>query len=446
MAAGTWSSAQEGAGGVTGMPEELVPGLAPILKTALTRSPQMIRSSIDVAAAEGRRYIGEAALWPTLGANARYAVTTEQTVDSGSSASNTTSGLFYGIDANQPVFHWGALKAQADRDRIGLKITERQYAEAYRMLARTLRRDFLELIAKKADLRQKGYQLELDRQALARAKAEFEAKRATPAQVAGAQFAVDSHQLDLDRSTADFAFARRQLARVAGIDALSEDAIPNNLDRPKPALDAGRRLFDGFTKGGVKETFQAESLALNVQRSEQDYIIAKRRLYPKFSLFAGYNVRNETQADVNSIRQVAVASRNYGLKLDWNIFDGWQTKGEKLYALSNRRAYERELETHIEANLELAGKLWQDLGFAARALDIAENGFGGAQALVTYQREELAQGRATEADVNAALLGLRAAEAGIIRARADYLNHWTEFVSLVGADPAQKNIPARYVR
>src|SRR4051812_6131409 len=137
---------------VTGMPEEFLPGLEPLLKSAATRSPDSIKRSLDVDAAEARKIIGESVLWPALYGSARYAVN-DEAVSGNSGTSNRSSGLFYDFTLNQPVFHWGALKAQADHERIGLKIAERQYADATRLLLQQVRKTYLELVVRKAGLR-----------------------------------------------------------------------------------------------------------------------------------------------------------------------------------------------------------------------------------------------------------------------------------------------------
>jgi outer membrane protein TolC len=194
------------------------------------------------------------------------------------------------------------------------------------------------------------------------------------------------------------------------------------------------------------QTFQAEVYALGIKQAEKSYIVAKHRVHPKFSLFAGYNVRSETQATANFIDQVAVASRNYGVKMDWFIFDGWQTKGEKLQALANKLSYQKLQEIHVDAMTDAARTQHEQLGLSARQLAAAERGLDGARAVHKRAQDELAAGRAAQVDVDRARLNLLQAEARILPARIDYLNRWAEFVSLVGADPAMNHLPARYVR
>ena len=135
------------------LPEDLLPALKPILVRAIERSPEQIRRAIEIEQAEARVYVSRAAMLPNLGGYGRYAVNRAATASAVSSATNNSSGFFYDVGLSQPVYHWGALKAQADIDRIGAKIAAREYAEAARLLAAQVRKSYLELVAKKAALR-----------------------------------------------------------------------------------------------------------------------------------------------------------------------------------------------------------------------------------------------------------------------------------------------------
>lgn len=430
---------------VAGLPEELLPGLEPLLKAAAQRSPEAIKRSIDVDAAEARRLFEASALYPSLSGSARYAWN-DEAVSGNSGTSNRSSGFFYNFALNQPVFHWGALRAQAEHGRIGVKIAGREYAEAMRLLLQQVRRSYLELVVQKSALRALRQELALEEQAVTRQQARLKEGVAVPGEVATAELAVEQRKLQIEMAQDAFDFGRRSLARLAGTEPLADEAIPNDFTRPKPEPAAAEGLLRTFTQGGVMNTYRAQFFSLSIQQSEKDYVVAQHRLHPKFSVYAGYDVRSETQASASSLNQVAVVDRNYGVKLDWAIFDGWATSGQKLAAMSSRRSYERQLQTHIDATVDAARAQHRQLDFSARGLDIAERGLLGARALLKRVQDEQAGGRMTQGDVDRAQLALMQAESRILPARAEYLNRWAEFVSLVGADPAMNHVPARYVR
>jgi outer membrane protein TolC len=441
------AAAQRAPAAVQGLPEDLLPGLGPILQAAVTRAPEAIRASIDVAAAEARRTIGESVLRPSVNANLRYGVNQERALSHDAGSSNTSSGFFYGIGATQPVYHWGALKAQADRDRIGVTISQRLSEETYRQLLLTLRRAYLELVARKGALRALEEQLKLDQAALADDEEKFRAGLIAAGALGGTRLTVEQRQIDIDRARAELDAGRRTFSRAAGIPELAAEAIPDTVTRPAAAAGAGEGLLQAFLQqGGAEQTPQAQALALGIRQSEQSYLIASRRLFPKFSIYTGYDIRNETQAESNRIRQVQIAAFSYGLKADWSIFDGRATAGEKRLALAQKRENERRLESHLESVKESARAQAQQLDLARRQLDIAERTVSGAEAVLKESQDEFAAGRASAADVERAKLAVTGAKARIVPTRADYLMRWAEFVSLVGADPAMNNLPVRHAR
>jgi hypothetical protein len=60
-------------------------------------------------------------------------------------------------------------------------------------------------------------------------------------------------------------------------------------------------------------------------------------------------------------------------------------------------------------------------------------------------RDDQQLGYASKAVIDSSILTLNATELLMANARADYLSHWTDFVSLAGIDPALSNISSRYV-
>jgi outer membrane protein TolC len=428
------------------LPEDLLPQLKPILQRALERSPDQLRRAIEIEQAEARALVSHAAMRPNLGGYGRYAINRAATASGASNATSNSSGFFYDVGLSQPVYHWGALKAQAEIDRIGAKVAAREFAEAARLLAAQLRKSYLDLVVKKMALRAEQRGSELATKGLAREEERYARGEITGGDITTARNLHKEAQLRLDRSAAELAFMKRNLVRLAGLESLADDAIPSALPQPMPATDHGEGMLRDFVRAGAADTFRGQVFALNILQADLNYSIAKTGLYPKFSFNAGHNVSNVTQADFTQVRQEAIVQNSVGLLIHWTIFDSGATRGRRLETLAKKRSYERQLQTYTEAAGDLAHYTYQQAEFAARALEFSELRLGGARTGLETARELVGRGRASADDVERAEAGLLAAEAENAKARADYLAVWTEFVSLVGADPAMKNLPSRYVR
>ena len=436
-----------GAGTAGAMPEDLVPKLRPILLHALERSPDAIRHGLDIEQAEARAYVSRGAMLPNLGVpRASYAVNSASTASSNSSATSNSSGFFWGVELNQPVYQWGALKAQVDIDRLSIKIAERQYAESARILANLVRKSYLELVFKKSTLKAAKGQLDLEATGLAREEERFTAKKITAGDIVGKRMDLKEHQLKFDGATEELAYLKRVFIRLAGFDDLPDDAIADLIPPPVPAADKGEELLHNFLRDGPAATYQGQVYSFLIQQSELSYKIAKFGLYPKFSFNAGHSVSNSTQADVNTVHQEAIVQNYYGVIANWTIFDSFATGGRKQEALARKRSNEVQLKAYADATADLAQNFRRQAEFAARALEFAETRLNIARAGLTFAKENLASKVASQDDVDRATVGLLAAEAATVFVRAEYLNRWTEFVSLVGADRVMNNLPPRYVR
>ncbi|MGH7955723.1 MAG: TolC family protein, partial [Opitutaceae bacterium] len=217
--------------GIAGtMPEDVLPELKEILRTALQQSPQVFLAAIDLERGEAARIQANSFRWPNLGASFNYA-NNQEAISGNTSTESRASGLFYSISLGQSLFHWGALKNQSAIGRISLLIAEKNYAEAYRALAVTLRQSYLELVMKKARLRHA-------RHAFKRAESDLDvlkrnASQVSPSLISGRELDLREARLELDRVEAEFTAGRRKLARFAGLAELPEDKIADEL--PKPA-------------------------------------------------------------------------------------------------------------------------------------------------------------------------------------------------------------------
>jgi len=430
---------------VGGLPEDFLPGLRPILEQALNQSPQMMMRGLELAQVEANRYYSTAALWPSLSGTVQYSASTS-TVSTDQNVSSDTSGLFYGFNFNQPVFQWGALKAQANIASISVKVSEKQYAEAYRMLVHSLRGQYLALIGRKANLATLRHQLGRSEATLAVEEDKLANGALSPGGIISIRMEVTELRLRLDQAVEDFGYACRMFARLAGMADLSAESLPDGVPEPVAMTATADQLLAAFLRDGAEATPQGEIYSLYIKQADLNYHIAKTRLYPKFSLYAGYSLNNSTSASVNSISQVGVTSFNYGVLASWMIFDGFATRGSKLSALATRRTNERQLRTYADTVMDSAQNLHRQLGFSLRALALAEQRLDLARDAVRNRAEDVKLGAVSPVELDVTQSAANAAELGAIYARSDYFTRWSEFLSLIGADPALNLLPQRYAR
>ncbi len=425
------------------MPEDYLPGLSSLLKQAVERSPTTIAASVSVAQAEAGRYLDAALLWPQLGLNANYAVSIQS--QTGGTAS-TSKGLFYNANINQPLFQWGAYKNQALIGDLGEKIAERQFAEAYRILAVSIREQYMALVGKKIQLRNARFDLKLSNEALEVQQAKFEAGASSEAAIGNFRLSVEAAQLAVDRSEEDYSYAKRVFTRLVGIDDLSEDTIPVELKHPDFSASLADSVLAGFVGDGIESTFQSEVYKMSVKQQDLNYSIAKVRLLPKFAAAAGISFQNQTQINGPTVQQVGIQTENYSVGANWNIFDGFATRGAKLSALASKRLAERTRQTYIDQTIDQVSDMRKQVGFSSRAMHLAEVHNALIAAEVKRLGDDKNLGYASQATIDTGIVTLYATEFNMAYARSDYFSRWTEFISIAGIDPALANLQSRYVR
>lgn len=429
----------------TGLAEDVLPSLKPILANALEQAPVTIAGRINLALAEANRGLAASSLYPYVGGSVSYSAST-QTVSLANSVSSNSSGIFYGFSLSQPVFQWGALRAQVEMSAIAAQVAERQYAEAYRTLIHQIRTQYLSLVVRKISLDYLRDQVAQSERNLAIEEEKLISGMIAPGDINGTRLAAAEMRLRLDQTTADLDNGRRIFSRLAGIDDLPESALPTEYGRPRSVATTADTLLAQFLGRPEDLTPQGQVYALYIKQADLSYKIARTRLYPKFALTAGYSLSNSTSASTDFISQVAVSGFNYGISASWTLFDGFGTRYAKQSALATKRNYERTLQTYSDSLGDSVQNIRRQLDLSFRTMELSELRRDLAQDAVRLAREDLRLGVSSEALVDAAVARFQASDVAALYARTDYLTRWSEFVSLVGADPAMQNIPVRYVR
>lgn len=425
------------------LPEDLLPQLRPLLQMAVERSPNTIAASLAVAQQEASKIQTDSILWPSVGLNGSYQSSYEQ--ESTSTQSSSTQGFVYGASVSQPLFQFGALRNQVAIGTLGLKIAERQYADAYRLLAASIREQYLGLVARNIGLRNARFALELTNIQMQAAQAKFDSGASSQAELEDAKLAVEQAQLDSDRAATEMAYSKQVFIRLVGIDSLGDESIPLMVPHPDYQAQKADLILTGFVGEGIESTFQSQVYDMILKQEDLSYKIASVRLLPKFSASAGYSYSEYTSLSANSISQIGLSAETMGVSGNWTIFDGFATRGAKLAARQSKRLAERQKRNYVDSTIDTITYMRHQLDLSARAMRLAEVHDALIDAAVKRYKEDQNLGYASKAVIDAGILNLNATELLMANARTDYLTHWTEFVSLAGIDPAIANISPRYV-
>ena len=210
------------------------------------------------------------------------------------SSSSTSKGLFYGAGISASRSSNGApTRTPRMIGSLGLKIAERQYADAYRQLAILIREQYMGLISKKITLRNENFKPEDRRGGAGGAAGEVRVGRVLAGRAAelpdgpgaGTSSAVTGPGRTSPTPSAQF-------TRLVGIDDPADDAaIPLMVPHPDYSAALADAVLAGFVGKGIESTFQNQVYQMTSSSRTCTYSIAKVRLLPKAERLAELQLR-----------------------------------------------------------------------------------------------------------------------------------------------------------
>lgn len=427
--------------------EQVFPQLAPLIAKSMEQSPQLLQKATEITQAEGAFLQNRSAMLPRLDGSIYYS-TNSTAVSQGSSATSKNDGLFYSISLYQPVFQWGTLKAQSDVSKIAIEIAQKNYAEAYRILAVTIRQQYLMLVLRKATRRIAAENVRVTQAVLDVEEEKLRTGVISTGDIMGPRISVDEAKLAYERTDSELSQAKRTLSRLTGQPEIADNDIPDALPISQEYYGADRATsrLAFFSAAGVDDTWNVQVLQAQIKQADLNYKIAKFRLYPKLAAVATLSQSNTTNASQVSVTQVGVNSQSLNLQANWSIFDGFATSGAKMAALAAKRSAERQLDLQRRVSLDQARDLEAQLRFLSRAVRLADTRRYLAEDLRKRSEENLRRGVGTQKDVDVATSAFNAADLTAMQQRAELLTRWSDFLSLTGADAALGYVPSRYIK
>lgn len=424
------------------VPEAQMPFLGELLEHASRQAPQVLLKNIELVQMESSRLSAASARLPSVYASARESYDAVS-LSSGEGGYNKGAGFFYSVGARQPLFHWGALAASAKIGELGVKIKQREYAEAYSTLLISIRSQFLGLILHKMTVANRHASV-----ALAQAQYDLDSQKVADGVLGRAALRVASYnlkesQLALSKSQSDFKNARRLLAILVGVQDVQEEKIPNEIGRPVQFnLDQASHLISSGPS--VDQLPMAQYYRMRAEQGRLDYKIAKYRLYPKLDLSMGTSLDNQINTYSRNVEQTSTYRHYAALSLNWNIFDGFATRGAKQRAIADRQWAEKLLANYRESTSSARQLLLEQLDIALQSWELAESRLDDAIGSVRYADAEVGAGRMAEAQLTQARASLSNAEINAASARYGVYVKWSEILGTAWADPMLKKIPSSY--
>ncbi len=368
------------------IPETLIDGLEPLTAKALEASPQVIDARLKVLAAEAHEDELRALTRPRA----------DVYLDGAYRKNDSSAGSFqtyYNVTAEQPLWHWNSLDNQKRVAKIQRQLADNDFDEARRTLVLDIRQRYLALVLQKLDVAETDAASERLNSHLKVSRDQAGLGQLSADVLTGEKLDVQTAEIARDRKRVAFQRALREFAVVNGLPSFSADALPVEIPRVPAAALA---LFNPEVPAPVVQGVPPAALAraegeLTTARLNADII--RVRMRPMVNLAAGADQGQTSGAD-----QTAVLSYFAGVRVRWNIFDGFATRAAVRQARVVVRQNEKALDDSRTALAHELADGAADLALATKELAIEEERFTLTASRQQVDEDLRKSGRLAEAD------------------------------------------------
>ncbi|MBX3736337.1 MAG: TolC family protein [Candidatus Didemnitutus sp.] len=422
------------------LPERALPGLDPILHDAVQQSPQMLNHALDLEIAENSRIEARAGLLPTLGGSYRMTETQDDRADQ--TEVLRVKKVYYDLSLYQPLFFWGERRNNARIGVIAKQMAEGNYREAYRQLAQQLRSGFGNLIIQKVALARAQRYMTYAQQQVSIAEARLAKKEISDLDAFPVRLAAERGQIALEQSAFDFENAKQSFARLAGIPAIADSQIPDEIPLVPYSPEVFEQLLATFLGAKESPNVNVINQRRQVEINQLTFRNQQTRLRPKISAVMGAS-QDEQAYSINASQKYRVDSRYIGVQVTWNIFDGFASYAATRSSLARRRQAENELAEVSERMQRQAQTQARYINFAARSVAISDRGLDSGRGALRAKEGEFKRGIASESDVSLAELALFDVRISAYSARLDLMLKIGEFLGTLNQDPVVALLPKK---
>jgi len=413
------------------LPETIFPELAQILQHMEKDAPEMLiqRSLVQAAKADERSRLSRK--YPQVTLNLQLANRSEFR-ESSPTFQNTTQPFGIGR-VEQDLYHWGALDAFRDIGKFRKAIEDNNYAETYRLLTLRVRVLYLRLLFARAQTR--FYDAEVDRlrRVVDRSRQEAADKIITADQVELARIAVEEALVELDGARDEAQMLEEDLRMATGWNGPIDGAGVDLLERLRELEVAEAAMTAQALDGAVAPpSADLKNKQEEVKIEEAEFTRIRSRNLPLFDVVAeAFQDQIATEGRDNENRTVVAVY----LRIDWRIFDGFQTQYQKIASKARQRSLEREADRIAAGDRLEIERLKNNRKILEQRISVWKKRVRLSNNAVERALAEQRNNTATETAVMAVRNELLADQLTLASYRLDLLENSSELLSAFGRDP-----------
>ena len=317
-------------------PEDLFPQLLDIYAIANEKAPALLREIQKISEAEGMSYFFSSDKYPHLNfdINAGY----ERRLP-GRGEDSDEFRNFFNLSLSQPIYHWGGIVARDQIGKIDMDLAKEGYERFYQNLAQEIRVLYISLILENIALRN----AELSEKIIYKNLEVLDEQRR---QGVLSEDDYTLQYIELQETLLDIQKNKNQSLRIGErleyITGYNESNLKELiLEIPSPELN--KNLFEekltNFLNGGYKNSPEFSLNLKKIQREKENLKFIESINRPLFNIQLTIKQVQDNTASFNYVDTLIYFG---GVRLTWNIFDGFATKGRKIASLARIRLLEQQ--------------------------------------------------------------------------------------------------------
>ncbi len=406
--------------------EAHLPELSELLKFARDQAPTLIEQAITKEEADARLKQAKSAYYPRLDllTNLGYRK------DYRSGAEDTDNlGMTYSAALRRPLYHWGAIEAKIEQARLSHDNAILYYLYEQQQTERQIRADYLALILDNVAL-----QNEETKQVVLKSNHEieqinFEAGKTSALAYKKSEVNLKKSLLTIERIQLSKKRILERFQQYAGWSG--SNATPIEI----PAIDTTTTTQwlleqrDALTDSNWIYNTKPALLQINaIQHQKEELTQIKARQKPLIDTSVTASQRQTNTSLRNNVDTFSVFG---GLRVSWNIFDGFETHHEEMETLAKIRRLEYGFDLLDDKFRLQANEVLDSLLFQTRSLELSEAKHEVETAEYGLQKEALQTGRITAAQLRSDSLDYNKSKLALLKARANLHIGLSDYLDLV---------------
>jgi outer membrane protein TolC len=408
--------------------EEQIPELAEILDSARRRAPDLLRQDFLKEESERRLQQARSAYYPRLDivSNLGYRD------DFRTGAEDSRSfGMTYSANLSRPIYHWGAIEARVEQARIGNDTGTLNFNHNLRNIEQRIRSEYLQLVLSNMALENERGQrriLEADRE---QAAINYQAGKLSELDYSNFRLNLEASLLRIEQIEQSKRRIRDRFKLYTGAEVdlgktISEIPLPD-LGATKEWLTAQMDHIEN-SRNWLQGNYLSQIKQNQIRQQTEAITVVKSRQRPIIDAAASATQQETNTSTQNNVQTLSLFA---GIRVTWNIFDGFRTRNEKLEATTALRRLKMELnELSEELQLQALERI-DGLLFSIRDLQIHESTFANKLSQFSNVQADAESGRISQKQFENAELQIQRERLAVQQKRANFVLGLSDYKNFI---------------